>query len=180
MTSASDFFRKTNQLFEAKDNDGEYDSTETKIEQAKADKEAKVDAQIKKSKKPFSNLKANVKESAADFFRKYSDIIAEAEEVDEKKRDEEKADNPMANKKKRTEEVKESYDDEDEDPDVAIADKEKGKDKKTQADADKGKKWNFEKADKKAEDKGAKKLKADKEALDESYNYYKKMMGEIK
>jgi len=116
MGNASDFFRQYQPLFEAKEDGKKSKKPEwlTKVE---------TDSEEKKDKKP-----KNVEETAANFFRKYSDIIKEAEEDDE-------------------------------DPDVAIADKEKGKDKKTQADADKGKKWNFEKADKKDEEKGAKKAK---------------------
>ena len=111
--SASDFFRKFQPLFEAKEDNKKDD----KIEVKKPDEE----------KKP-----TNVKETAAEFFRKYSDMVTEAESCTE--------------------------DEDDEDEDVKIADKEKGKDKKTQKDSEKGKKWNFEKADKKDEDKSAKKV----------------------
>lgn len=116
MGNSSDFFRGLQPLFEAKEDGKKGKKPEwlTKAEEK---------AEEKEGKKP-----ANVKETAADFFRKYSDIIAEAEDYD------------------------------DEDPDVAIADKEKGKDKKTQKDSEKGKKWNFEKADKKDQDKSAKKV----------------------
>lgn len=57
----------------------------------------------------------NTRETAAEFFRKYSDIIKEAEEVKEEAED-------------------------DEDEDVKKADKEKGKDGETQKDAEK-KRW---------------------------------------
>ena len=126
--------------------------TEGKMKDIDTDKKEKA-VKAKEEKKEEKKA-SNVKESGADFFRKYSDMIAEAEEVTE------------------------SYDDEDEDPDVAIADKEKGKDKKTQKDADaklppwlKGK---MDKADKKDEDKGAKKAKKDKDLVDESGPAWKK------
>jgi hypothetical protein len=127
--NSHDFFKKFNTLFEGKECSEE---KEVKKEEEKKDE---------KKKQP-----ANVKENAADFFRKYSDIIKEAEET-----------------------VTES-DDEDEDPDVAKADKVKGKDGKTQADSEKNLppwlKKNLDKSDKKAEDKGAKKFKKEKD-LDE-------------
>jgi hypothetical protein len=101
-------------------------------EQCKADDKRKADKEdaackaLDKAKKP-----KNTKESAGEFFRRYADIITEAESDDE------------------------------EDPDVAAADKVKGKDGKTQKDAEKGKKlppW-LDKKDKEDEDKGAKKAK---------------------
>lgn len=93
----------------------------------------------KKAAKANAKKPANVKETAGEFFRRYADIITEAEE------------------------------DDDEDPDVAAADKVKGKDGATQSDAEKKlppwlqKKDAFDKKDKKAEDKGAKAAKKDKD-----------------
>ena len=118
MSNSSDFFKKFQPLFEAKDDDKNDKKDEKKKEKIKSDKKAN-----------------NVKESATDFFRKYADIIVEAES------------------------------DDDEDPDVAIADKVKGKDKKNQKDADKDLppwlKGKLDKKDKDAEDKGAKKAAKD-------------------
>jgi hypothetical protein len=135
--NSHDFFKKFNNLFEGKDPDDSYD--EKRQEKVDADCAAEDAAKKKKEdKKP-----ANVKENAADFFRKYSDIIKEAEET-----------------------VTES-DDEDEDPDVAKADKVKGKDGKTQKDSEKNLppwlKKNLDKSDKKDEEKGSKKFKKEKD-----------------
>lgn len=147
--SSSDFFRKFQPLFEGKevtenrwaannpdkDQDEEFEKAQCAADdKRKADKEdAACDAADKKDKKP-----KNTKESAGEFFRRYADIITEAEEDDE-------------------------------DPDVAKADNVKGKDGATQSDAEKKlppwlqKKDAFDKKDKKAEDKGAKAAKKDKD-----------------
>lgn len=143
--SSLDFFRNLQPLFESKDDDQHFGGDKTEKELKKNPGSDIHKPNEKKDKKP-----ANVKETAGDFFRRYSDIIAEAEKSDE-------------------DPVTESWgDDDDEDPDVAKAEKVKGKDGKTQKDSEGGKKWNFEKADKKAEDKGAKALKKDKEAFADS------------
>jgi len=157
MSDAEFYKRFTTMLTEGKMKDIDTDRKEKAVA-AKKDKgpqsAERDDAASDKSKKALEKKATNVKENAADFFRKYSDMIAEAEEV------------------------KESSDDEDEDPDVAIADKEKGKDKKTQKDADKNLppwlKGKMDKADKSDEDKGAKKAKKDKDLVDESGPAWKK------
>jgi len=177
---SSDFFKKLQPLFEAKDSDLEKAVCKAE-DKKKADKE---DAAVKAlDKKP-----ANVKENAADFFRKYSNIVTEAEEACDGKdwyidttdgdrkagpfNSEKEAHDHLYNLKKKTSReetssmkvVCESYgDDDDEDPDVKKAEATKGKDGKKQADFEKGKKWNFDKADKNAEDKAAKKAAKDKD-----------------
>lgn len=76
MGNASDFFRKFQPLFESKE------------EAKKDDKKTKMDKNLDNYKKgnvranwadKAERKSANVKETAADFFRKYSDMIAEAE-----------------------------------------------------------------------------------------------------
>jgi hypothetical protein len=148
--------------------------SELDIERKEKREKAAKEAKEKKAKEAKEKKPANVKESGAEFFRRYADIVTEAEEDDVKE------DMEFDKCKKCHKEpcvcgdetdIKESYDDE-EDPDVAIADKEKGKDKKTQKDSEKNLppwlKKGLEKKDKEAEDKGAKKTKKDKEAFADS------------
>ena len=158
---SSDFFKKLQPLFEDKAESGmskkgkaaDTDQSDREYIAQRQKKEAE-----KKAEKP-----ANVKETATDFFRKYSDIVTEAEVVDEAK-------------------VVESYDD-DEDPDVAKAMSVKGKDGKKQTDVEKAKKWSFDKkldkADKSAEDKAAKKVAKDKD-LTEAKKSKDSIKAEIK
>ena len=114
--SSSDFFRKFQPLFEAKEEkggydkngkvkkDGAYDAGGHYDAEADADEnDAKADAA--KDKAYESKGPVNTKESAAEFFRKYSDMIVEAEEVDEGKADDVKE--KLAAKK---EEKAEKYD----------------------------------------------------------------------
>jgi hypothetical protein len=70
---AADSIRKYQALLESAMSDKDVERQEAQQKKAKEAKAAK-----KEEKKP-----ANVKESAAEFFRRYSDIIVEAEQVDE-------------------------------------------------------------------------------------------------
>lgn len=160
--SSSDFFRKFQPLFEAKEEakddkkKGFFQNKNIPKEDNLEDppEEVKVEGKEKKVKESKAVNATNTRATGAEFFRKYSDIIKEAEE----------------------QEVKEGWDDgdydDDEDPDVKKADAVKGKDGKTQKDADKKKPaWldkKLDKADKKDQDKGAKALKKDKDALKDS------------
>lgn len=72
--SSSDFFRNFQPLFESKDVDMEEKVTKAE-DKRKADKEDAAVKALDKDKKAN-----NVKETAGAFFRKYADIIAEAEE----------------------------------------------------------------------------------------------------
>jgi hypothetical protein len=182
-----DQFTGKQQLSESKDND--YSGSDKTTKELKKNPGSDIHKPTKKELEKDKKA-SNVKENAADFFRKYSDMIAEAETAADREDDEddtnadeeddglETQDEGKTKSKnlppwlKDKKEVKESYDDEDEDPDVAKADKEKGKDGKTQKDADKKLppwlKKNIDKADKKDEEKGAKKAKS--EELDEQRN----------
>ena len=142
MSNSHDFFKKYQALFEGKECSEDKEADDKK---EKADKDAdnykkgnvRANWGDKAEGGPGSKPK-NTKESAGEFFRRYADIITEAEEDDE-------------------------------DPDVAAADKVKGKDGATQSDSEKKlppwlqKKDAFDKKDKKAEDKGAKAAKKDKD-----------------
>ena len=124
MGNSSDFFRAYQPLFEEKEDGKKGKKPEwlTKVEK---------DAEEKEDKKP-----KNVEETSANFFRKYSDIIKEAEE------DDEDPDVAAADK-------------------VKGKDKQTQKDaeKKLPPWLKKG----FDKKEKSDEDKGAKKAKADKD-----------------
>jgi hypothetical protein len=74
--SSSDFFRKFQPLFESAMSTKAADAADDRVTKAKETKAKKKEEE----KKP-----KNVKENAADFFRKYSDIIKEAEEKEEVK-----------------------------------------------------------------------------------------------
>jgi hypothetical protein len=211
MTSASDFFRKTNKLFEGKE--------EPKSKKkAKDDKYYGGDKTTKELKKnPGSDIQkpkkaSNVKESGADFFRKYADIIAEAETVtegsgesykagyeagragkpnknpskpgsiDEAGWDEGyksgKADCDKVNKK----EVKEAKADEPAKFDAEAAAKRKRREELEDKLAAKKDTFGSEKSNARTvsgKAYGGAKQKVEKDDdLDESYNYYRKMIGE--
>ena len=187
---SSDFFKKLQPLFEATATDLSKvvdNSSKRKAARYSPDEnpltKKEATAELAKVGKGTKNP-ANVKENATDFFRKFSDIVTEAESVDSKKwyvdtkngdrkagpfDTELDASNYLAKlqQKHPGEEtegfklVNESYDDED-DEDVKKADAVKGRDGKTQKDVDSKKKWSFDKADKKAEDRGAKKVAKEK------------------
>jgi len=180
---SSDFFKKLQPLFEDKAEPAKMSKKARAADTEQSDKEyiAKK-KQREADKKEAAKKPANVKETATDFFRKYSTIVTEAESAADREDDDDdtnsdEEDDGLETKKdakkknlppwlKDKKDVKESYGDDDEDPDVAKADKVKGKDGKTQKDAEGKKKWSFDKADKSAEDKGAKKVA--KEKVDES------------
>jgi hypothetical protein len=79
--SSSDFFRKFQPLFESAMSTKAADAADDRVTKAKETKAKKKEE--KEDKKP-----KNVKENAADFFRKYSDIIKEAEEQIEEVKEE--------------------------------------------------------------------------------------------
>lgn len=174
---SSEFFKKLQPLFESATRQENVAKEHRKLDSARkakkesgmsknakaadtdqSDREYIARRQQKEAEKKASNL-ANVKENAVDFFRKYSDIVTEADTI------------TASN-------VVESYDD-DEDPDVAKAMSVKGRDGKKQADVEKKNKWSFDKkldkADKKAEEKGAKKA-----AKDNDLTEAKKTKADIK
>lgn len=92
--SSSDFFRNFQPLFESKDVDMEEKVTKAE-EKRKADKEDAAVKALAKDKKA-----SNVKETAGAFFRKYSDIIKEAEEDDADDKKDEDKDEDKDDKKK--------------------------------------------------------------------------------
>jgi hypothetical protein len=80
--SSSDFFRKFQPLFEAAD------PKDDKKKLQDPPKEVKIDKDLTKKGYGKQGKATNVKENSADFFRKYSDIIKEAEEQIEEVKEE--------------------------------------------------------------------------------------------
>lgn len=106
-----DFFRKFTALFEGKEADDKKDDKKADKKDSKSEIDESGPGAYEKSKKELADIKKKqgerkkkdkenakkdsdpkffVPESGADFFRKYSDMIAEAEEADDEKKDAEK------------------------------------------------------------------------------------------